>query len=68
MSQFLLRQETADRLGIHWAKLDKLRREGHIPEAVQVGNYWCFPADQLAAIRARLVEQKKIKQPALTAA
>ncbi|MBP3958423.1 hypothetical protein J8F10_24505 [Gemmata sp. G18] len=36
----LLRQDAADRLGVHFAKLERLRHKGHIPEAVQAGRYF----------------------------
>lgn len=61
MPQFLQRQEAADRMGIHWCRLDRLRKRGLIPEALKVGIFFVFPADQLDAIKARLVEQGHIK-------
>ncbi len=52
--KFLLRQDAANKLGLHFAKLEKLRQRGLIPEAVQVGRYHVFPIDQIDAIRLRL--------------
>lgn len=55
MPQLVQRQEAADRMGIHWCRLDRLRKRGLIPEAMKVGIFFVFPADQLEAIKARLV-------------
>ena len=52
--RLLLRQATADQLGIHFSRLERLRLAGLIPEAVRVGHYYCFPADRIDAIRKRL--------------
>jgi hypothetical protein len=55
------RQEAADRLGLHFWKLEDLRKRGLIPEAIKVGRYYVFPADQIDAIRQRLIERGFIK-------
>lgn len=47
--------EAAPKIGIHWSKLDRLRKQGHIPEVMQAGRYFYYPADKLAAIRERLI-------------
>lgn len=52
--KLLLRQDAADALGIHYMKLDRLRAAGEIPEAVQVGRYFMFPAAAMPAIKTRL--------------
>lgn len=57
--KLLARQEAADALGIHWMKLDRLRAAGRIPEAVQAGRYWMFPAAAIPAIKARLAKPAK---------
>ena len=57
----LLRQDAADALGLHFAKLERLRQMGHIPEAVRVGRYFLFPADKLPEIKARLVRDGHIR-------
>jgi hypothetical protein len=62
MPELLPRQDAADRLGVHFAKLERLRTKGLIPEAVKIGRYFVFPAAQLEAIRRRLVEQGHIKE------
>lgn len=67
VAKLLLRQDAANALGIHFAKLEKLRQRGLVPEAIQVGRYHVFPADQLDAIRARLEAAGHIK-PAREAA
>jgi hypothetical protein len=59
-----MRQEAANRLGIHFAKLETLRKRGLVPEAVPVGRYFAFPADQIDAIRERLEAQGHIKREA----
>lgn len=59
----LLRQDAADRLGIHFAKLERLRLAGLIPEAVQVGRYFTFPSDKLETIRERLIESGHLPGP-----
>ena len=56
----LLRQDAANRLGIHFAKLERFRLAGLIPEAVQVGRYFVFPADMLEVIRDRLAAAGKL--------
>lgn len=61
MPELFLRWDAANRLGVHPAKLDRLRLRGLIPEAVRVGHYFAFPADKLDAIKQRLVEQGHIK-------
>ena len=60
-SAWLFRQTAADRMGIHFAKLERLRHKGLIPEAVQFGRYFLFPADQLDEIRARLEADGHLK-------
>lgn len=66
--KMLLRQEAADALGIHYMKLDRLRAAGEIPEAVQAGRYWMFPAAAIQAIKSRLTKAghigKKRRKPA----
>ena len=59
----LLRQDAANRLGIHFAKLERLRLAGLIPEAVQVGRYFTFPADKIETIRERLTVGGHLAQP-----
>jgi hypothetical protein len=54
---YLFRQTAADQLGIHFAKLERLRLRGLIPEVVRVGRYFLYPAERLDAIRERLVRQ-----------
>lgn len=68
MPQMLLRQEAANRLGIHFAKLERLRKLGLIPEAIQAGHLHVFPADKLDEIKARLIAEGHIKAPAQEAA
>ncbi len=63
MPELLTRQVAANRLGLHFAKLERLRLKGLIPEAFLVGRYYVFPADKLDAIKQRLVEQGHIKAP-----
>lgn len=64
-----LRQVAADILGIHFAKLERLRVAGLIPEAIQIGRYHVFPADQLKVIRERLIASGHIRatKPVITA-
>jgi hypothetical protein len=57
MDQLLMRQEAADRLGVHFAKLERLRRAGLLPEAVRVGRLYVFPISKIDAIRERLIAQ-----------
>lgn len=64
MSELLTRQDAANRLGLHFAKLERLRKSGHIPEAVRVGRYFVFPADKLDAIKQRLITAGLIKATA----
>ena len=61
-AKYLLRQDAANQLGIHFAKLEDLRKRGLIPEAVQIGRYHVFPTDQINAIRERLEQQGHIKR------
>lgn len=61
MVNLLLRQEAADRLGIHFAKLERLRLAGLVPEAVQVGRYFAFPADKIEIIRERLTSSGHLR-------
>lgn len=60
--KLLLRQDAADSLGIHFAKLERLRLAGLIPEAVLVGRYHCIPADKIEAIRERLTAAGKLRR------
>jgi hypothetical protein len=64
MSQMVMRQGAADRIGIHFAKLERLRKAGLVPEAIRVGHYYVFPADKLDEIKARLVASGHIKPEA----
>jgi hypothetical protein len=68
MPTMLLRQQAADYLKIHFAKLERLRRAGLIPEAVRAGHLYVFPADKLDTIKARLIEQGHITAPNTEAA
>jgi hypothetical protein len=52
--------DAAKEIGIHWSKLDRLRKQGLIPEVVSAGRYFFYPAAQLAAIRARLIQSGHI--------
>lgn len=47
--------EASNEVGVHTSKLDRLRKQGLIEEVVKMGRYHYYPADQLAAIRARLI-------------
>lgn len=61
MSELLMCQDAADRLGVrHW-KMAKLRKAGLLPEAVRVGRFYTIPADQIEAIKRRLIEGGHIK-------
>ena len=60
-SKLLFRQDAADELGLHFAKLERLRLKGLIPEAVQVGRFFLFPADKIEIIRQRLTAQGHIR-------
>lgn len=62
-TKLLLRQEAANRLGIHFAKLETLRKRGLIPEAIPAGRLFVFPSDQIDTIRERLTQQGHIKNP-----
>lgn len=65
----LLRQDTANRLGIHFSKLERLRLAGLIPEAVKVGHYHAFPADSIETIRERLIAlgHLRVAEPTIAA-
>jgi hypothetical protein len=66
---YVFRQEFADALGVHWSKVERLRQKGLIPEALRLGQYYVFPADQVDAIRERLARGGHLKStPAATTA
>ena len=59
----LLRQDAADQLGLHFAKLERLRVAGLVPEAVLIGRYHAFPADKIEEIRMRLIASGHLCAP-----
>lgn len=59
--KLVFRQDAADAIGIHFAKLERLRLKGLVPEAVRVGRYFLYPADRLGGIRKRLIAQGHIR-------
>lgn len=61
MPELLARQDAANRLGVHFSKLERLRLKGLIPEAIKVGRCYVFPGDQIDTIKARLVAQGHIR-------
>lgn len=62
--ELLMRQDAADRMGVHFAKLEAMRRKNLIPEAVKIGRVHVYPADKIDAIRERLVAQGHIRAEA----
>jgi len=57
----LMRQEFANRLGLNFWQVERLRRAGLIPEAEKVGRYFVFPESKVEAIRNRLASQGHIQ-------